>query len=179
MNPILPRSVRLTFAPLALADADFLVELLNDPDFRRHIGDRGVRVASDVEAYLTAGPWRSYAANGFGLLKLTETATAAAVGVAGLIRRPTLDDVDLGYALLPRYRGRGYVTEACEALIRLAGDQFGLTRIVAIVSPDNAPSIGALERVGFRFERVIPVGDGTPDVSLYGRAIVPGSAVPR
>ena len=178
MKPILPKSARLTFAPLTLEDADFIVELLNDPDFRRNIGDRGVREARDVEGYLSAGPWRSYEANRFGLLKISETATASPVGIAGLIRRPTLDDVDLGYALLPRYRGRGYVSEACEALLELAGDVFGLTRVVAIVSQDNAPSIATLERVGFRFERVIPAGDATPDVSLYGRAVTPRTPMP-
>jgi [ribosomal protein S5]-alanine N-acetyltransferase len=179
LDPILPRSARLTFAPLTLDDADFIVELLNDPDFRRHIGDRGVREAADVAGYLSAGPWRSYAENRFGLLKISETASGVPVGMAGLIRRPTLDDVDLGYALLRGFRGRGYVTEACGALIRLAADAFGLTRLVAIVAPDNAASIGALERVGFRFERMLPVGDGTPDVGLYARAIAPSGSPAR
>ncbi len=172
----LPRSARLSYTPLALDDADFLVELLTDPDFRRYIGDRGVRVAADVEAYLRAGPWRSYLDHGFGLLKLSEAGSGRPVGIAGLIRRPTLDHVDLGYALLPASRGRGYVTEACEALLHLAANELGLRRVVAIVSPDNARSIATLLRLGFAFERTLQVDDDAPEVRLYGRPLAPAAA---
>ena len=171
MEPILPASPRLDYAALSLADADFIVALLNDADFRRHIGDRGVRQRDDVEGYLRAGPLRSYAEHGFGLLKVSERATGHPVGIAGLIRRPTLADVDLGYALLPGFRGQGYATEACEALIRMASDQFRLQRLVAIVSPDNVRSIATLERTGFVFEDTRRLAGDAADVRLYGRML--------
>ncbi len=166
----LPTSPRLRYDALGLGDADFIVELLNDADFRRHIGDRGVRAVGDVAAYLSQGPWDSYQKHGFGLLKLTARDAACAVGIAGLIRRPTLNDVDLGYALLPAHRGKGYATEACRALIRQARDEFELTRLVAIVSPDNAPSIRTLEGVGFRHEETLTLTGQTTPVHRYGIA---------
>lgn len=167
MTPILPTSPRLVYSALSLDDADFIVALLNDPDFRRFIGDRGVRAARDVAQYLEAGPLRSYSEHRFGLLKLSERTGGRPVGIAGLIRRPTLEDVDLGYALLPGYRRQGYATEACEALVHLAAEAFGLQRLVAIVAPDNERSIATLERVGFTFERALRMPGETRDVSLY------------
>jgi RimJ/RimL family protein N-acetyltransferase len=168
---MLPTAARLSFAPLSIDDADFIVALLNDADFRRFIGDRGVRHRGDVEGYLRAGPLQSYADHGFGLLKVWERATGSPVGIAGLLKRPTLADVDLGYALLPGFRGRGYATEACEALIRLAIEHFALPRLVAIVSPDNVRSIATLERSGFAFEGTLRLPNDATDVSLYGRAL--------
>ena len=171
MEPILPTSPRLSYAALSLDDADFIVALLNDEDFRRHIGDRGVRQRGDVDGYLRAGPLNSYATHGFGLLKVTETATGRPVGIAGLLKRESLVDVDLGYALLPGFRRLGYATEACDALIRLAAGHFGLRRVVAIVAPDNVRSIATLERSGFEFEERRRLPNETVDVLLYARAL--------
>jgi len=171
VNPILPTAARLSFAPLSLDDADFIVALLNDADFRRFIGDRGVRHRGDVDGYLRAGPLKSYADHGFGLLKVSERASGSPVGIAGLLKRPALADVDLGYALLPGFRGRGYATEACAALVELATEHFALPRLVAIVSPDNVRSIATLERTGFVFEECLRLPNEATDVRLYGRAL--------
>jgi ribosomal-protein-alanine N-acetyltransferase len=169
MDLILPTAPRLVFSPLAHDDAPFIVALLNDADFRRYIGDRGVREVGDVAAYLQAGPLRSYAEHRFGLLKLTQQSSGQPVGIAGLLKRPALDDVDLGYALLPGYRGRGYATEACRALIEMAASTLRLRRLVAIVTPQNARSIATLERVQFvREGQVCLPGDSQP-VELYAR----------
>ena len=76
-----------------------------------------------------------------------------AIGMCGLIKRETLDDVDLGYAFLPTSRGGGYAYEACSATMTYARETLGLQRIVAIVSPGNERSIALLEKLGFRFEK--------------------------
>ncbi len=168
MNPLLPSAPRLLFAPLSLADSDFIVTLLGDADFRRYIGDRGVQHAGDVEAYLREGPWRCYAEHRFGLLKLTERMSGQPIGIAGLLRRASLSDVDLGYALLPAFRRRGYASEACQALLRLAANDFALTRLVAIVSPGNTRSIATLQRSGFVYERMIRMPEVVEELRLYG-----------
>ena len=41
-------SERLELRELTVADAPFIVELLNDPDFHRYIGDRGIRTLQDA-----------------------------------------------------------------------------------------------------------------------------------
>ncbi len=179
MEPILPSAPRLAFSPLTLGDAPFIVTLLNDADFRRYIGDRGVREVSDVAGYLQTGPLRSYAEHRFGLLRLTERSSGLPVGIAGLLRRPTLDDVDLGYALLPRFRRLGYATEACRALIEMAGTSFGLRRLVAIVTAQNTRSIATLERTGFVHERRICLRGDSETVELYARSLAPPAGTSR
>ena len=166
----LPESPRLRYAPLVLDDAEFLVELLTDADFLRYIGDRGVHSVADVGRYLAEGPWASYTTNGFGLLALRETASGAPVGIAGLLKRPSLADVDLGYALLPAFRGRGYAREAGAALLALAAAAFGLRRVIAIVTPDNAASIRTLTALGFRAEGRLRVG-AADEVDCYALAL--------
>jgi ribosomal-protein-alanine N-acetyltransferase len=163
----LPTSPRLAFDALTLDDADFLVELLNDDAFQRYIGDRGVRAGADVAGYLAAGPWASYAAHGFGLLRLSERGSGAPVGIAGLLKRPTLEDVDLGYALLPAHRGHGYAVEAGRALLTMARESFDIARVLAIVTPENTASIRTLEALGFSWLRRARLQPTDPELCLY------------
>jgi hypothetical protein len=58
---------RLALRWLAPDDAPFILELLNDPDWIRFIGDRGVRTVEGAREYIEKGPAASYARNGFGL----------------------------------------------------------------------------------------------------------------
>ena len=84
--------------------------------------------------------------------------------MAGLIKRDTLPDVDLGYAFLPAYYGQGYAFEACSALLPYARQQLGLTRLIAITSPDNEPSKALLRKLGMRFKQLVyltPADTGT------------------
>lgn len=146
---------RLSLRPFTLADAGHIVELFNRPSFIRFIGDRGVRTVADAENYLTQGPLKSYEQNGFGLWRVEQKETQAFVGMCGLIKRPELEDVDIGYALLPEFWGRGYATEACAAVLAYAHYTLKLKRLVAIVSPDNAASLRVLEKIGLQFERTL------------------------
>jgi RimJ/RimL family protein N-acetyltransferase len=144
---------RLRLKHLGLEDAAFITRLYTDADFVRFIGDRRVHDDQSAAAYLRAGPLAMYASHGFGLWKVERLADGEAVGICGLLKRPALDDVDVGYALLPEHRGNGYAIEAVRATLAHAKTAFGLPRVLAIVSPDNAVSIALLEKAGLRFER--------------------------
>jgi RimJ/RimL family protein N-acetyltransferase len=89
--------------------------------------------------------------------------------MCGLIKRDSLDDVDVGFAFLPRYWGKGYAYEAGAAVMAYGKDALGLSRIVAIVSPDNASSIKVLEKLGLAFERTITLPGSEEEVQLFGR----------
>lgn len=158
---------RLILRHLEAADAPFILELVNDPGWLRYIGDRGIRTEDAARDYITDGPRAMYAQLGFGLYAVESRASGATIGLCGLIKRDWLEDVDIGFAFLPAYRGLGYAHEAAAATLAHARAELGLTRIVAIVSPDNAGSVRLLERLGLRSERMVtPPGAGTP-VCLY------------
>jgi len=59
---------------------------------------------------------------------------------------------EVGYALGRAHWGRGYVTEALEAVLRFAFETLDLHRLEADVDPRNPASMRALERVGFTRE---------------------------
>lgn len=160
---------RLELAPLGLDDAPFILELLNSPGFLRFVGDKGVRDLEGARGYLAAGPLASYAKHGFGLLRVALRDGGPAIGICGLIRRPGLDDVDLGFALLPAFEGRGYAAEAARATLERGRDAHGLRRVVAITDPGNAGSVRLLERLGFAFERRIELNG--EDLLLFGREV--------
>jgi [ribosomal protein S5]-alanine N-acetyltransferase len=158
---------RLVLRRLELADSEFILELLNDPSFLRFIGDKGVRTRDDAQEYIRSGPMASYERFGFGLFLAARREDGVALGICGLLKRESLPDVDVGFAFLPRYWSNGYAFESASAVLSYGKKTFGLTRIVAITSPDNTASIRVLERLGMSFESMIRLeGDG-PEVRLF------------
>src|SRR5579872_1852240 len=99
---------RLDLRRLAADDAEFILELVNEPAWLEHIGDKGVRTLADARAYIAEGPVRTYERFGFGLYLVVRRQDGTALGICGLVKRETLDDVDLGFALLRRHWGEGY-----------------------------------------------------------------------
>lgn len=152
---VLCESARLRLRHVQDSDARFVVTLHNDADFRRNVGDRGVRDEDTARGYLAQGPVASYARYGFGLWLVELRSSAVAIGMCGLLRRDTHPDVEIGFAFLPQYRKQGYALEAAQATMHFATHNLALSRVVAITVPDNAASGAILEKLGFRFERMV------------------------
>jgi ribosomal-protein-alanine N-acetyltransferase len=159
---------RLLLRELTTDDARFIFELLNEPSFIRNIGDRNIRTLDDACAYILNGPVKSYEKNGFGLYRIVLKETNESIGMCGLIRRENLEDVDIGYALLPRYWSKGYAVEAARATKAYAKDVVGLQRIVAIVDPTNEASMRVVEKLGFRYEKMVRLSADDIDLKLFG-----------
>ena len=158
---------RLTLRQLTTDDAEFIFELLNDPSFIQNIGDRNIRALDHAYAYIVNGPVASYAKNGFGLWLVALKETNESIGMCGLIRRENLEDVDIGYALLPRFWSKGYASEAAQAAKAYAKDMVGLKRLVAIVDPANEGSIRVLEKLGLRYEKMVRLSADDIDLKLF------------
>jgi RimJ/RimL family protein N-acetyltransferase len=162
---------RLLLRELTVEDAPFTVELLNEPSFIRFIGDRGVRTIEQARRYLLDGPIASYGRYGFGMYLTIRRIDGASIGMAGLVKREGLDDVDVGFAFLPPYRAQGYALEAARAVIAHAARDVGLKRVVAIATPDNAGSLKVLYKLGMTFERSIRLPGEDKDLSLLTLAL--------
>lgn len=162
---------RLLLQQLSSADADFILELLNEPSFIRNIGDRGVRTIEGANSYILNGPVASYAKNGFGLYLVKLKATDESIGMCGLIKRDTLEDVDIGYAYLPKFWSKGYGVEAAQAVKEYARNVIGLKRIVAITDPENEGSIRVLEKIGLKFEKMIRLSEDDIELKLFAANI--------
>jgi RimJ/RimL family protein N-acetyltransferase len=158
---------RLALRRLDLDDAAFILALVNDPDWLRHIGDKNVHSLDDARAYLANGPIGMYAKHGFGLYAVERREDGALIGMCGLIKRDTLDDIDIGFAYLPAYRAQGYAREAAAATLAHARDVLGLRRVVAIVSPANHASARLLERVGLKYESPVRTAADRDPIDLF------------
>ena len=147
------------------ADAAFMLRVLNDPGFIRHIADRGVRTLEQAHAFLQERIVPNYP-HGHGMLRVELKATGEPIGNCGLVRREGLDGPDIGYAFLPEYAGQGYAREAAQGVIDFARRQ-GHKRLLAIVNPDNAASIRLLQHLRFGFERMIALPAIGHDLKLF------------
>lgn len=156
MSDIVATTDRLLLRKLAVTDAPFIATLANQPSFLRFIGDRGVRGLEDAREYIESGPLESYRKFGFGPY-LVVRKPMTAVGLCGLYQRDFLSTPDLGFALLEEHFRRGYAGEAARRVIELACADYSVSRLAAIVNPDNERSINLLSRLGFAFERTIVV----------------------
>lgn len=168
-------TARLLLREATPDDAAFVLELLNDPGFVANIADRGVRTVEVAAEYIQSAQIYRYGPDGLGFNVVELIATGQPVGTCGLVKRETLDDVDVGYALLERFAGRGYAREAAAAALAHALGPLGLERVVAITSPENAGSRRVLEAIGMRYEGLLAVPGYERDSALYaaGRTRVP------
>ena len=162
---------RLVLRRHTTGDAAFILRLVNEVLWLRHIGDKGVRTHDDARRYVLDGPSEMYARLGHGLYRVGLKASGEPVGVCGLLRRESLDDVDLGFAILAEFQGRGYAFEAASAVMGREARTLGLSRVVAVTSPDNDASAALLEKLGFHFERQTRLGPDGADVRLFAAAV--------
>ena len=158
---------RLVLRQLDERDAAFILQLVNEPSWLQYIGDRGVRTLQDAERYIRDGPVAMYARLGFGLWLVALKETLEPIGICGLIKRDALPDVDLGFALLPRFWGKGYALESASATVAYGKARLGLSRVVAVTTKSNHASGRLLEKLGFRFERLVRLAADGEELKLY------------
>jgi RimJ/RimL family protein N-acetyltransferase len=158
---------RLMLRRLAAGDAAFILELLNEPAFLENIGDRGARTLADARRYIAKGPVASYRKFGFGLYLVELKDSGAPIGICGLLKRESLDDVDIGFAFLRKYWSQGYARESAAAVMHYGWTTLRLQRIVAITKPNNHASITLLEKLGLRFEKTVALPDHGGENKLF------------
>ncbi len=158
---------RLHLREMSGADADFMLAILNDPDFIRYIGDRGVRTQDQAQNYLADRVLKSYAEHGFGMYAVERKTDRTTVGICGLVRRENLDAPDIGFAFLPEFRNAGYGLESAAAVLKFALETLRIDRVLAIATPDNRASNVLLERLGMRLEQVTRSTEDDVELNLY------------
>ena len=159
---------RLVIRPFTVDDASFAFSLVNSEPFLRFIGDKNVRTYADAVCYLETGPIASYREHGFGMCAVLMNSVP--VGMCGLLKRPSMRDVEIGYAFLPRVFGIGVGTEAVRATLEYTWRSSDLMRIAALIDLGNRASQRLLEKVGFQVEGDIDL----PEFSKPNRLLIIG-----
>ena len=159
---------RLTLSRLTIADATFLLELMNEPAFIKQVADRGLRTEADAALYLADKILPTYESFGFGFYRVNLKESETAIGICGLVKRDTLDDPDIGFSILKRFCGKGYAYEAAVAVLDYGRTVLGLAQICGVTAPGNRTSIHLLEKLGLKFQRRIHLpGYGAESLLFY------------
>lgn len=138
-------------------DAEFILNLLNQPSFIKYIGDRQVRNLEQAREYIAGRFIASYEKNGFGLWLVERKTDGAATGICGLVKRDTLPEPDIGFAFLPEFWSNGYAFESAQAVMNYARENLKIERVLAITTKDNKSSGRLLEKIGLKFEGLIDI----------------------
>ncbi len=168
---VIAQTPRLLLRPLTLHDANFLLELMNQPSYHRFIGDRGIRDVPNAMDYIQSRFIESYQRHGYGLYAVVVLGSATLAGICGLVRRETLPGPDLGFAFLPAYWSQGLAREAAAATMQFARDQVGLKELLAVTHPENDASIRLLSRLGFTFQKTIQFPGDDETLRLFTCAL--------
>jgi RimJ/RimL family protein N-acetyltransferase len=165
---IIIETERLILRKFTLEDAPFLLELVNTPVWLQFIGDRNVHTVEEAENYLRNGNLKSYAEHGFGFYLVVTKESNEAIGMCGLVKRDSLEDIDIGFAFMPNSIGKGYGYEAASATLDYALNVLKLGRIVAIVDPQNASSIALIKKIGLKYEKMVQISTNDIELMLFG-----------
>jgi RimJ/RimL family protein N-acetyltransferase len=161
---------RLRLRWFTAADADFIRRLLNDPGWLANIGQRNVRTRRQAQAWIASRLTAVYGRLGFGFWAVERKEDGALAGMCGLFKRDSLRVVDVGYALMPAFRGQGYAREAAAACVRYAREVLGLAEVWAIAAPGNEASAAVLRAIGLRDAGIERLPGETRDSRVFKAA---------
>lgn len=162
---------RLLLRPFATTDAAFILKLLNSPKWLQYIGDRNVHTEEEAAAYIQQRMIPQLEKLGYGNNLVIRKEDNALMGACGLYERPGLPIVDIGFAFLPEYEGKGYGYEAASCLLRAGKEKFGLTKVCAITTTDNTVSQKLLNKLGLQYIKMVQVEPGKDELMYYEKEL--------
>jgi ribosomal-protein-alanine N-acetyltransferase len=156
-------SDRLIIKDAAVEEASFYFELFNDPDWITYINDKGLRTVEQTKTYLENILPKNALLNGLGFFTVISKETNEPIGMTSALQRDKLDFIDVGYALLPKGRGKGYASEATLLMMDYIKDTFKQEKVYAFTLPENEKSKRLLENLGYKYIGKQSVFDGEED----------------
>lgn len=163
----LPITARLILSELGPNDAPFILELMNTPTWKKFIGDRNLKTNEDAKNYIVDRMMPSYTLSGFGFYKCELKEGNVPIGICGIVKRDALEHVDIGFAFLPQYEGKGYGFESASAVMQYAQTTLGIKVLTGICNSDNVNSISLLKKLGLRYQKMILLPNETEEIMLF------------
>ena len=96
---------------------------------------------------LVIGHWHL---RGFGPWALEDRASGKFAGHCGLWFPEGWGDVEVGYGIMPEFRGKGYASEAAARVRNYGYREKGIARLVSYIDPSNSASLRVAEKLGAR-----------------------------
>ena len=131
-------------------DVDAVYAMRSDADLMRFIREPQTN-RSEAENWvdLVSSRWETQR---IGFCAVIEKSSRKFVGWCGLWRLRETDEIEVGYALMKEFRGRGYASEASEAFLIYAFETLNLKEVVAVARPENRASWRVMERLGMTYD---------------------------
>lgn len=143
---------RLLIRPFTVEDIEPAYQMNLDAEVNRYTADGGVVSKQEVERRIVENVIGDYTKYGYGRLAVEWKADKKFIGFTGLKYLEDMKEVDLGYRFVQAYWGRGIATEAGRASVKLGFEALGLSKIIALVLPENTGSTRVLEKLHFKYE---------------------------
>jgi RimJ/RimL family protein N-acetyltransferase len=160
------RTERLAFREMTDEDLDAMAGLLGDPRVMTYYPRPKTR--AEAQRWID---WNktTYREHGFGLWIL-ETHDGQFVGDCGLTMQEVegQHEIEVGYHVRIESQNQGFATEAANATKAFAAAH-GVSRLVAIIHPENAPSQRVAEKIGLTYEKTASAFDG--DAKIYSASL--------
>ncbi len=158
---------RLLIRPTQTADAEFILELLNSPKWIQFIGDRKVYTLEEAAEYIRSRMLPQFERLGYSNNTVIRKEDGKKIGTCGLYDREGIDGVDIGFAFLSEFEGKGYAFEAAEVIKNAAFDFFGLSVINGMTTKDNFSSQKLLEKLGLKLMGTIRMPNDDEELLLF------------
>ncbi|MBU1008098.1 GNAT family N-acetyltransferase [Candidatus Dependentiae bacterium] len=154
---IILQSKRLYFRPFVEGDLEMLYELYSDPDVMKQIkapielfmGNINKKSVKEMLQHFIEDQKK----HGFSKWAAFENDTGDFVGRIGLSSTENHKTAYAGYILHKRHWGKGYSTEAVQAIVKWAFENTNLEAITAATTPEHKASIRVMEKANMRFNQ--------------------------
>lgn len=158
---------RLVIREANFKDADFILQLINEPAWHKYIGAHNVSTRDLAQEFIAEKLVNSYQKFGHGLWLVELKENQKPIGICGLVNRDFLSTIDLGFAFLTEFQGLGYARESSLSSLDYAKSVLNAKRIAAITKSDNKASIGLLKNLGFEYQEDVTRPDSNEVLALY------------
>lgn len=159
---------RLMFRLVQESDYDEWLNLFEGTDVARFLGMGHLQTAREqCDLWFEKGRDR-YNNNKGGMNALVDKQTGKLVGTCGLLLQEIEGEtvMEVGYSVLPQYRGKGYAIEAASKCRDHAFNNSYTDVLYSIIHTENTSSVRVAERNGMKLDRFLPDFKGMP-VNLY------------
>jgi len=140
-------------------DAEAMYVLNSDPDVIRYAEATPVKNMDEAMQRMEQGPLSDYRKYGYGRFAVEWKETGEVIGFCGIKYLPEINLPEVGYRYLKEYWGRGIGTEAARACVEFAREDLQISKLIALIVPENIASIRVAEKLGMTCGPLIHIYD--------------------
>jgi len=158
---------RLILSPTGIEDANFIYKLMNTDKWLKFIGDRKIKSVMDAKKYIELKMLPQLERLGYSNYTVSRKEDQCKLGVCGLYDRDGLEGIDIGFAFLPAFEGKGYAYEAANKMKHMAYHEFDLKSLNAITVKENISSQKLLDKLGMELKETKVLENDEEELLVY------------